>query len=677
MNFIRSSVLVGAAVVLVVLLLPNIYSHIFVIGAVTPDPTVYQAELVRVINASDLPPIGDESNFTGLIRFLPLDTDASKVAYNQSAVTTQNSLRKGPPIQAVSSNTPRSLPGGFDGLLELQIEPPPDPQVAVSTDYIMEHVNSNGEIWTKHGAVQRNNFTLYSFYGISSSHLVVDPKLFYDVVSNRWFASILDATNNTVWLAVSYTDDPTYLWAIYSFSTGSACADQPRTGASDNKFAIVITSYVSGCSGNPLFDKYFIVDKNGLLAHSQSVLSNVYTTSANIGLVPARSLSSSSNLYMVSIPFVGGSTVHYYTVSNTVPLPPGSITNQTISITTASTVSPPLQPGSQYVTVKIDDRMLDAVWKNGKLWFTLNDECIPGGDAQFRNCFRLTQIDTTTTTKTQDFDVGSAGNYYYYPALSMDSLGGLAVVFGFSDATSTYPSLGITGQSIFDISGDWDIPVTIKAGSHLSTSGRYGDYFGASRDESNETKIWVVGEYNTKSNGLASTFISPMQIDDYYPVADAGPTQTVNGGAVVTLDGSLSSDPDGDPITYSWTQYSGIPVTLSNANTAHPTFTAPFYNPSTTLRFQLIVNDGTRNSDPSFVNIVVSQSCVPPTSGDWTISSSCTLPVSSTAPAHVIVQPSVKLTIPPGLSLNIDFIHYHLLVKSGGGVLIQVGGKIT
>jgi len=67
------------------------------------------------------------------------------------------------------------------------------------------------------------------------------------------------------------------------------------------------------------------------------------------------------------------------------------------------------------------------------------------------------------------------------------------------------------------------------------------------------------------------------------PVADAGSDQTEpehDGGGgpiftVITLDGSASSDSDGDTLTFSWTQTSGTNVTLSNASAQQPTFTAP------------------------------------------------------------------------------------------------------
>ena len=72
-----------------------------------------------------------------------------------------------------------------------------------------------------------------------------------------------------------------------------------------------------------------------------------------------------------------------------------------------------------------------------------------------------------------------------------------------------------------------------------------------------------------------------------------------------------------------------------------------------------------------------SLTCSPSLSGDWTVPSSCILGSTSTPPANVIVQSGAVLTIPNGLRLNIDFTHYHLLVKSGGGVLIKSGGAIN
>ena len=58
------------------------------------------------------------------------------------------------------------------------------------------------------------------------------------------------------------------------------------------------------------------------------------------------------------------------------------------------------------------------------------------------------------------------------------------------------------------------------------------------------------------------------------PVADAGPNQTLAAAQTVTLNGSASYDPDGDPITFQWVQESGPGVTLSAPTAAITTFAA-------------------------------------------------------------------------------------------------------
>ena len=91
------------------------------------------------------------------------------------------------------------------------------------------------------------------------------------------------------------------------------------------------------------------------------------------------------------------------------------------------------------------------------------------------------------------------------------------------------------------------------------------------------------------------------------PMADAGPDQTgVREGALVTLDGSGSSDPDDDPLKYRWNQYRGERVVLSSRDVVNPTFTAPReLTADVVLSFRLLVTDPGGRFDTDTVEVTV------------------------------------------------------------------------
>jgi hypothetical protein len=98
------------------------------------------------------------------------------------------------------------------------------------------------------------------------------------------------------------------------------------------------------------------------------------------------------------------------------------------------------------------------------------------------------------------------------------------------------------------------------------------------------------------------------------PTANAGNDQTVNEGDNVGLDGSASSDPDGDTLTYAWTQTAGTAATLNDASSATPSFTAPDVGADgDTLTFELKVDDGNGHTATDSVNVVVNNVNQPPT----------------------------------------------------------------
>ncbi|MDT8420067.1 MAG: PKD domain-containing protein [Desulfuromonadales bacterium] len=117
------------------------------------------------------------------------------------------------------------------------------------------------------------------------------------------------------------------------------------------------------------------------------------------------------------------------------------------------------------------------------------------------------------------------------------------------------------------------------------------------------------GTVNSTADSVTVTATTPNSP----PIADAGADQNVATSGTVTLDGSGSFDPDGDPLTFSWaftSRPAGSSATLSDAAAENPTFTADLEG---TYVLQLIVNDGTVNSTADAVTVIAVTPNSPPT----------------------------------------------------------------
>jgi hypothetical protein len=119
--------------------------------------------------------------------------------------------------------------------------------------------------------------------------------------------------------------------------------------------------------------------------------------------------------------------------------------------------------------------------------------------------------------------------------------------------------------------------------------------------------LLIAGALSACDGGASTSTISgPTPIPNRAPTADAGPDRAVVAAQTVSLDGSASSDVDGDSLTYTWSQTAGPTVTLTDVNVAQPSFMSPnvVAGSPEVLSFRLTVSDGiASNSDT--VNITV------------------------------------------------------------------------
>jgi hypothetical protein len=109
----------------------------------------------------------------------------------------------------------------------------------------------------------------------------------------------------------------------------------------------------------------------------------------------------------------------------------------------------------------------------------------------------------------------------------------------------------------------------------------------------------------------SSTTIHENQV----PITEAGPDQTVSETQTVNLDGSKSSDPDGDKLSYNWKQTGGnVKIKIDSSDGVAASFVAPVTEKEEQAEIELTVDDSKGGKSTDTVNITIKKANQEPVS---------------------------------------------------------------
>ena len=419
-----------------------------------------------------------------------------------------------PPSSAAAPVLAPALSTNFTGSSDNLNFIPPDTMGAVGPSHLMETLNGTVTYFNKSSGAQISSGTLNAFWTNRPLGLTTfDPKVVYDQHSSRFIVVSLAGTstvNSTVLVGVSATSDPTGTWSLYSFSgveSGTWWSDYPGLGVDANNVYLSFNMFTNGDS----FDhsRIHVIPKTQTFLSGGGATVTTFSTSQLSLLTaftfqPAHVFGSTSFEYLVSAETAG--TLRVIKISSTQTSPTIADAG-TVSVTSfPSAVPDATQKGVSTTIETNDNRLLNAVLRNGHLWTTHTVSNTAGTKTEVA----WYEIDPTAPSVVQQGRVSDASLNYYYPSIAVSSSNDALLGFSGSDA-NTYASAYYTARASGDPSGTMQTVATLQAGlgPYIKTFGsgrnRWGDFSATMVDPSDDATFWTLQEYAATPSGTGMT----------------------------------------------------------------------------------------------------------------------------------------------------------------------------
>jgi len=424
---------------------------------------------------------------------------------------------------------------------------PPDTMGSVGPNHIVELINGRYAVYDKADGAPLFASTLDAFWtvaGATFTGVTFDPRIVYDLASQRWFATAVDNLGegdaNNFLVAVSVSSNPLDGWngfAVDSDTDNAQWADFPTLGLdadgvyiAANMFPVADGAFALNILSIPKADLLLAtptVANATLLEDVNAAFNLTIQPAVDFGASDGRAaLLSADTTQLHRANILGGGT-------NTATL------SNVVNITTASTNNNPPsadQPGPKANIHTGDNRFQANVFEVGdSLWAVHNVTDPVTGNA----AIRWYEIDETSNTILQTGLISDLLLDFHRPSIAANAFGDVVIGFsasGESQFVSSYAVVGTTTNGITTFGQ----PTLLKEGvsdyQQLDGSGRnrWGDYSATVIDPNDPFTFWTFQEIVTSTDSWGIQ-ITQIQIDsgavtltmDGSPIAEDGGTATI------------------------------------------------------------------------------------------------------------------------------------------------------